>query len=116
MSINCLTTDDAIEDKKMSYLNKMNNRNGRKKINKSIDKIIFHDIDVAIKLYKNVFNFDFPEDLEWWEKAVNYRHDCAHRAGLNKKGKPVSGLNFKYNKELIEDAIDLAENIDEWMI
>ncbi|WP_299978938.1 hypothetical protein [uncultured Pseudoteredinibacter sp.] len=61
--------------------------------------LIFHDLGKVKPMFKEVLNSDFG-DIAWLFEAVNIRHHCVHRAGLDKDGNRV---------DLSEDSIrDLA--------
>jgi hypothetical protein len=50
--------------------------------------LIFHNIAKVKPMYKSVLNCDFG-DISWLFEAVNIRHHCVHRAGLDKDGNKV---------------------------
>lgn len=72
--------------------------------------IIFHDMRKVKPMYHKVLGYDFG-DIPWLFRAVMVRHDCVHRAGYDKEGKPVS-VSSKSIEELVRNCRDLAERID----
>ena len=50
--------------------------------------LIFHDLEKVKPMFKEVLGCDFG-DISWLFKAVNIRHHCVHRAGLDKDGNRV---------------------------
>jgi len=64
-----------------------------------LHNLIFHNLSKVKPMFKSVLNCDFG-DISWLFGAVNIRHHCVHRAGLDKEGNKVN-----LSKESI---IDLA--------
>lgn len=50
--------------------------------------LIFHDLAKVKPMFKEVLGCDFG-DIAWLFEAVNIRHHCVHRAGLDKEGNRV---------------------------
>lgn len=50
--------------------------------------LIFHDLAKVKPMFKDVLGCDFG-DITWLFEAVNIRHHCVHRAGLDKEGSRV---------------------------
>lgn len=82
-----------------------------KMVAKEVKDIIFHKVGKVAPLFKNILGYDFG-DFSWLGDAVSIRHDCVHRAGLTKEGKPVNIDELKI-KELIQRARNLVNDIDE---
>lgn len=72
--------------------------------------ITFHDMRKVKPMYANVLGYDFG-DIAWLFNAVRLRHDCAHRAGCDKEGNPVSVSVASVN-ELVAQCRHLSESID----
>ena len=72
--------------------------------------IIFHDMRMVKPMYKDVLGCDFG-DISWLFRAVTMRHDCAHRAGYDKEGKPIT-VTAESIRELVKKCSELAVRID----
>lgn len=72
--------------------------------------LIFHDLKKVVPMYRDVLGHRF-EDLSWLFHAVKKRHDCVHRAGLDKDGKKID-LTVDSIFELLEKSIDLATGVE----
>jgi hypothetical protein len=72
--------------------------------------IIFHDMRKVKPMYAEVLECDFG-DISWLFRAVILRHDCVHRAGYDKDGKPVT-VSIESIKEVVNNCRELAERID----
>lgn len=72
--------------------------------------LIFHDMRKVKPMYADVLECDFG-DISWLFVAVRVRHDCVHRAGYDKEGKPVT-LSVNSIKELVNNCRMLADKID----
>lgn len=72
--------------------------------------LIFHDLKKVIPMYRDVLGHKF-EDLTWLFLAVRTRHDCVHRAGLDKEGNKID-VNVESILELLENAFDLARGVE----
>lgn len=72
--------------------------------------IIFHDMRKVKPMYAEVLACNFG-DISWLFRAVILRHDCVHRAGYDKEGKPVT-VTVEGIKELVKSCRVLAEKID----
>jgi hypothetical protein len=51
-------------------------------------------------MYESVLSISFPDDLSAIFKAIQVRHDIAHRSGKNK-----NGIQVLINKEDVSDLI-----------
>lgn len=72
--------------------------------------LIFHDLKKVKPMFKDVLDCDFG-DISWLFTAVNIRHHCVHRAGLDKDGNRVN-ISHASIKELIDKSnllVDLIE-------
>jgi len=78
---------------------------------KYLQDLIFHDLKKVKPMYASVLDIDFG-DIGWLFKAVLIRHDCVHRNGFSKEGKPT-GVDDAVIVELIKNCSSLAVNIDE---
>jgi len=67
--------------------------------------ITYHNIWRVKKMYKEVLNVDFPEDLEEIQKAIMIRHDLVHR-----NGKTMEGTEIKIKKEDITQILEQVKN------
>lgn len=72
--------------------------------------INFHEMRKVKPMYADVLSYDFG-DIAWLFKAVILRHDCAHRAGYDKEGKPVP-VSAESIDSLMINCRSLAEAID----
>lgn len=74
-----------------------------------LQKLIFHDLKKVKPMYKSVLGHDLGE-IDWLFKAVSKRHDCVHRAGYDKDGKP---LTFAENEVeiLIQNVRNMSQSI-----
>ncbi|WP_272571287.1 hypothetical protein [Providencia sp. PROV254] len=72
--------------------------------------LIYHDMKKIKPMFNSVLSYDFG-DMSWFFKAVIIRHDCAHRAGYDKEGKPVLVTVDSIN-ELVLNCKQLAKDID----
>lgn len=62
-------------------------------------------------MYKEVLSIDLGE-IPWLFKAVLLRHDCVHRNGVDKNGKPT-GIDKSSIDTLIRQCAGLIARIDE---
>ncbi|NIA43846.1 MULTISPECIES: hypothetical protein [Providencia] len=72
--------------------------------------IIYHDMRKIKPMFREVLSYDFG-DVSWLFDAIKKRHDCAHRAGYDKEGKPVL-ITVDSINELVENCKDLASAVD----
>lgn len=56
-----------------------------KLIKGALTSIVYHDVDLVRKLYKNVIGIDLPHTKDI-EDAIEIRHDIVHRNGKDKEG------------------------------
>jgi hypothetical protein len=83
----------------------------RDECTKEMNKIVFHKLNLVTKLYKDVFNIDFPKDLTYLYKAVKKRHDLVHRNGKDENGVPVE-IKFEDLEELFNQVQKLVNYLE----
>jgi hypothetical protein len=71
-------------------------------------EIIYHNIAKVKPMYESVLNISFPNDLSAVFKAIQVRHDIAHRSGKTKEGAQVS-----INKDVILKLIAVVQSFVE---
>ena len=73
--------------------------------------LIFHDLAKVKPMFKDVLDCDFG-DISWLFKAVNIRHHCVHRAGLDKDGNRVNLTKASIQDLVLKsnELIHLVEN------
>lgn len=67
--------------------------------------LIFHNLSKVKPMFKSVLNCNFG-DISWLYSAVNVRHHCVHRAGLDKEGNKVN-----LSKESIKDLANRSSKL-----
>jgi len=72
--------------------------------------LIFHDLAKVKPMFKEVLDCDFG-DITWLFEAVNIRHHCVHRAGLDKDGNRVN-LTKVSIRSLASKASDLVHSVE----
>lgn len=72
--------------------------------------LIFHNLSKVKPMFKSVLSCDFG-DISWLYKAVDVRHHCVHRAGLDKEGNEVN-LSKDSIKELANRSSKLVHFIE----
>lgn len=83
----------------------------KSRVSRSLLDKSFHNVNVVVPMYKEVLNIDFGGDIGWLYDAVQKRHDCAHRAGLDKNGKRIK-IDKEYLMDLKERVKTLVNNIE----
>lgn len=73
-------------------------------------EMIFHKLDKVKPMFKSVLNCDFG-DISWLFNAVNVRHHCVHRAGLDKDGNKIN-LSKDSVRELASRSSELVHLIE----
>lgn len=73
-------------------------------------ELIFHNLSKVKPMFKSVLSCDFG-DISWLFKAVDVRHHCVHRAGLDKEGNEVD-LSKDSIKELANRSSRLVHFIE----
>jgi len=72
--------------------------------------LIFHDLKKVKPMFKGVLDCDFG-DISWLFEAVNTRHHCVHRAGLDKDGNRIN-ISIRSIRELVERSAGLCRKIE----
>lgn len=72
--------------------------------------LIFHDLRKVKPMFKEVLDSDFG-DIAWLFEAVNIRHHCVHRAGLDKDGNRVD-LSEDSIRNLALKASELVHSVE----
>ena len=80
------------------------------KVADHLKKLIFHRIRKVKPMFKTVLNIDFG-DIGWLVKAVDMRHHCVHRAGIDYDGNRVD-ITVESVLMLVSSSSLLVENID----
>ncbi|MGS0825101.1 hypothetical protein ACVBIO_04755 [Shewanella sp. 0m-8] len=75
-----------------------------------LKNLIFHDIKKVKPMFKEVLNCDFG-DISWLFLAVNLRHHCVHRAGLDKDGNRVN-ISVDSIRKLVESSKILVHTVE----
>jgi len=75
-----------------------------------LKKLIFHKLNKIKPMYKSVLNHEFG-DITWLFDAIEVRHHCVHRAGLDIEGKKVE-LSAHSINELVENATLLVISVE----
>ncbi len=75
-----------------------------------LQDLIFHDLRKINKMYQSVLGIDLGK-IPWLYKAILLRHDCVHRNGVDKEGKPT-GIDQEAVEALIVECARLIARID----
>lgn len=76
------------------------------------EKITFHNLPVLKRIYKSVFDANFPElEFSQLRDAINKRHDIIHRNGKNKSGRNLT-IAMPDVEQLIEVVVLTVQYID----
>jgi len=75
-----------------------------------LKELIFHNLKKVKPMFKEVLDCDFG-DISWLFLAVNTRHHCVHRAGLDKDGKRVN-ISVDSVKVLVSQSIMLVHSVE----
>ncbi|WP_421296007.1 hypothetical protein [Aeromonas sp. 604534] len=75
-----------------------------------LQNLIFHDLKKVKPMFKDVLDCDFG-NISWLFSAVLKRHDCVHRAGLDKDGISIS-LSADSIRELVNMSKQLVQKIE----
>jgi hypothetical protein len=68
--------------------------------------LAFHRLKKTKEMYKQVLDIDF-ENIGWFFKAIDVRHHCVHRAGLDKEREKVDITKESIIK-LVDDCKELS--------
>jgi len=74
-------------------------------------ELIWHNLAKVKDIYHSVLNFDFPEDMKFFYKAIAKRHDIVHRNGKTKSGNDIL-VSRDELIELMDKVHTFAEDID----
>lgn len=58
----------------------------KNKVKETMDKIIFHRVEIVDEIYKEILNIDLPGSLLGFKDAIQKRHDIFHRNGKDREG------------------------------
>jgi len=106
-----IETDPELGKEKLTLKNIYNKYESLKEdVAKYLKNIIFHRLDKVRPMYKSVLNIDFG-DIDWLFKAIEIRHHCTHRAGLDKEEEKVK-ITKNSIEELVKNCKDLSELIE----
>ena len=72
--------------------------------------LIFHDLKKVKPMFNDVLECDFG-DISWLFGAINIRHHCVHRAGLDKDGNRVD-ISVDSIKELVRRSSLLVHEVE----
>jgi hypothetical protein len=72
--------------------------------------LIFHDLKKVKPMFRDVLGCEFG-DISWLFTAVNIRHHCVHRAGLDKDGNRVN-ISLDSIHQLVVDSSMLVKDIE----
>lgn len=110
-----IQTDPVLKDRKFLLSEYFGFENNLKNIvGKRLAEIIFHNTKNVTAMYKNVLNHKFG-DMTWFVAAVDIRHHCVHRAGIDKQGVQVQ-LSKASIEELISKAYEIKESVSQTAI
>jgi hypothetical protein len=99
-----VTTNPDLEKKQFNFYEAMNIYNNvEKNIKEYLLNIIWHNLPKISKMYKQVFNVEFPSDITFLLRAITIRHDFVHRSGKTKGGMIVN-IDKDQIKRLILDS------------
>lgn len=73
--------------------------------------LIFHDLHKVKPMFNTVLQCDFG-DITWLFKAVEIRHHCVHRAGLDKDGNRVD-ISKNSIRILTKQAFSLVHKVED---
>jgi hypothetical protein len=105
-----IETDKKLSERSLSFKEFYEEEKVKKIITGHFGKIVFHDMNKVRPLFKKVLGIDFG-DIEWLIEAVEIRHHCVHRAGLNREGEPID-LTAETIAKLVSDSRKLVGKIE----
>jgi len=76
------------------------------------EKVLWHNLDKVKNLYNGVFNFNFPENVDFLKHMIYKRHDIVHRCGKDKNGKDVTITKIELEK-LFDSITELTTFIND---
>jgi hypothetical protein len=78
-----------------------------------LTEITWHKVEKISKLYKDVLEIEFPQDIGSIYRMVGKRHDIVHRCGKTKDGLDIE-LNNSDIQEIFNETSRLAEHINNY--
>lgn len=87
----------------------------KKKVEKYLLSIMWHNIWVVKPMFKNVLNIEFPEVVKDIHEAILIRHDIVHRNGKSKDGSEIILKKEDVFKE-IKNVELLIKEIDQQLV
>ena len=75
--------------------------------------IIWHNLAKVKNMYHSFLNYDFPENMNFFYKAITKRHDIVHRNGKTKSGNDIL-VSREDLTELMNKVHAFAEDIDNY--
>ena len=82
----------------------------KKIVTNHLGDLVFHNMPKVTPLFEKVLNIEFGK-IDWLYKAVETRHHCVHRAGLDKDGKSID-LSAESITILILNSSALVQKIE----
>lgn len=86
----------------------------KKIVTNHLGDLVFHNMPKVKPLFEKVLDIDFG-DIAWLVEAVEKRHHCVHRAGLNKEGESIN-LTIQSILELTFNSSVLVEKIEKEIV
>lgn len=81
-----------------------------KLIKGALTSIVYHDVELVRKLYKNVIGIELPPTKEI-EEAIEIRHDIVHRNGKDKEGN-IRNISKDDVEHLSDHILDYIYEVD----
>ena len=86
-----IKASDELREKKYSVEDVLDwHKNIESRVERYLNDIIWHNLYIVEKLYREVLNIRFPDDVSDIKRAIGIRHDIVHRNGKAKNGKARS--------------------------
>lgn len=82
----------------------------KKIVTNHLGDLVFHNMPKVTPLFEKVLNIEFG-NIDWLYKAVEKRHHCVHRAGLDKDGNSID-LSAESITILILNSSALVQKIE----
>lgn len=86
--------------------------NIEKRVMKHLADMVWHNLQKAMAIYKNVLSIEFPDNKNYLFGAINTRHDLVHRNGYTKEGQIILITEIKL-RELIVEIKSFASYVNE---
>jgi len=87
-------------------------------VKRHLQGLIYHNLAKVAKLYEVAFQFDIwpdPETRQKLFKAIHFRHDCVHRNGRTKEGKPLEVFTSAYVKDILDTTYAMVRHIEAYL-